>query len=68
MIGLKFPELKQLNRIIDSLSDKAEINILDTVKHKNHEFPIHCISIGSTDPDAPVLAFFGGVHGLEKIG
>ncbi len=68
MIGLKFPELKQLDRILESLSDKAQITVLDTVHHKNLQFPIHCISLGSTDPDAPVLAFFGGVHGLEKIG
>jgi len=25
-------------------------------------------TLGSTRPDAPVLAFFGGVQGLEKIG
>jgi len=29
---------------------------------------VHCITLGSKRVDAPVLAFFGGVHGLEKIG
>lgn len=68
MTGFNFPELTQLNRIIDHLGDKAETTILEKVRYKHHEFPIYSVSIGSKDPNAPVLAFFGGVHGLEKIG
>ena len=68
MTGFNFPELTQLNRIIDHLGDKAETTILEKVHYKHHEFPIYSVSIGSKDPNAPVLAFFGGVHGLEKIG
>ena len=68
MTGLKFPELKQLEVIIEQFGDKARTEVIDRIHYKDHEFPIHCISLGSTEPDAPVLAFFGGVHGLEKIG
>ena len=68
MTGRKFPELEQLERIIDRLGDKAHTQIIEKIDHKKHKFPIHCITLGSTNPDAPVLAFFGGVHGLEKIG
>lgn len=68
MTGFKFPELNQLNRIIDHLGDKAETKILEKIRYKHHEFPIYSVSVGSKDPNAPVLAFFGGVHGLEKIG
>ena len=68
MTGFNFPELTQLNRIIGHLGDKAETTILEKVHYKHHEFPIYSVSIGSKDPNAPVLAFFGGVHGLEKIG
>jgi hypothetical protein len=68
MTGLKFPELKQLEIIIEQFGDKARTEVIDRIHYKDHEFPIHCISLGSTEPDAPVLAFFGGVHGLEKIG
>ena len=31
-------------------------------------FPIFTASIGSRDPLAPVVGFFGGIHGLERIG
>lgn len=31
-------------------------------------FPIHGFSIGTQKPEAPVLAVFGGVHGLERVG
>ena len=68
MTGFKFPELKQLENIIEQFGDKARTEVIDRISYKDHQFPIHCISLGSTKPDAPVLAFFGGVHGLEKIG
>jgi len=31
-------------------------------------FPIFTGSIGASDPQAPVVGFFGGIHGLERIG
>jgi hypothetical protein len=68
MTGFKFPELEQLERIIERFGDKARTQVIERIHYKVHEFPIHCITLGSTRPDVPVLAFFGGVHGLEKIG
>jgi hypothetical protein len=63
-----FPELDLLEKIIAQLGDYAQVEILGTVPYKQTEFPLYCISLGSTRPDVPVLAYFGGVHGLEKIG
>ena len=68
MTGLKFPLLKQLERIIERFGEQARTEVIEQIYYKGHEFPIHCITLGSTEPDVPVLAFFGGVHGLEKIG
>ena len=68
MTGFKFPELEKLERIIECFGDKADAQVIERIQYRDHEFPIHCITLGSTAPDAPVLAFFGGVHGLEKIG
>ncbi|MEQ1740048.1 MAG: M14 family zinc carboxypeptidase, partial [Methyloglobulus sp.] len=68
MTGIKFPELEQLERIIERLGDRAQSKVIERIPYKSLEFPIHCITLGSTEPDVPVLAFFGGVHGLEKIG
>jgi len=63
-----FAELDQLQRVIERLGPRAEVEIVERVNHKGRVFPIHCLSLGSKNPDAPVLAYFGGVHGLEKIG
>jgi len=66
----RLPELVQLENIIQHLADQAQVQvqILTHINHQDREYPIHCLSIGSSAPDVPVLAFFGGVHGLEKIG
>ena len=63
-----FPELVQLEDIIGQLGDRARVEVVEQVVYKDQEFPIHCIVLGSMRPDVPVLAYFGGVHGLEKIG
>jgi len=68
MTGINFPELEQLERIIEQLGDRAQIEVIDRIEYQQHTFPIYCITMGSSDPTVPVLAFFGGVHGLEKIG
>lgn len=68
MTGTKFPELQQLERLIEQFGDRAQTQVIERIQYKNLEFPIHSITLGSTEPDVPVLAFFGGVHGLEKIG
>lgn len=31
-------------------------------------FPVFTAAIGSSDPAAPTVGFFGGIHGLERIG
>jgi hypothetical protein len=63
-----FLELTQLEDIIAQLGDRARVEIVDRIAYKDREFPIYSIALGSTRPDVPVLAYFGGVHGLEKIG
>ncbi len=68
MINHSFAELDQLQRLIEQLASRAQVEIVENVSHKGANFPIHCISLGSQSPDVPVLAYFGGVHGLEKIG
>ena len=68
MTDFKFPELQQLEQLIEQFGDRAQTQIVEHIQYKNLEFPIHCITLGSNEPNVPVLAFFGGVHGLEKIG
>ncbi len=68
MPDYKFPELQQLEQLIERFGSRAQSQVVERIQYKNLDFPIHCITLGSNDPKVPVLAFFGGVHGLEKIG
>jgi hypothetical protein len=68
MIYKSFPELDVLEKIIAQLGDYAKVDILGEVFYQEHTFPLYCITLGADKPELPVLAYFGGVHGLEKIG
>lgn len=63
-----FQELAQLEDIIAQLGDRARVEVIERIAYKDREFPIYSIVLGSMRPDVPVLAYVGGVHGLEKIG
>jgi hypothetical protein len=45
---------------------RAEIVSTITVNQK--PLPVWCVEIGTTDIRAPAIGFFGGVHGMERIG
>lgn len=61
-------EQQQLDAIIQQLGNRAQVEVLETISHQNQQFPIYSIALGSQRDDVPVIAYFGGVHGLEKIG
>ena len=62
------PELYQVESLIAQGNDQLDVNIIDEIPLRDKHFPIYAISLGSTAPDAPNIAFVGGIHGLEKIG
>lgn len=64
----KLKEYDYLQRILESFGDLARHEIIENIEHKGRVFPLHVIELGSQNLNDPVLAFFGGVHGLEKIG
>ncbi|MFM8340772.1 MAG: M14 family zinc carboxypeptidase, partial [Methylomonas sp.] len=61
-------EQQQLDDIIQQLGNRAQVEVLETISYRDQQFPIYSIAIGSQRDDVPVIAYFGGVHGLEKIG
>ena len=61
-------EMALLESLIDDLGSWAETEVVSRVELNGVSYPLYCVSIGCKDPSAPVLAFFAGVHGLEKIG
>lgn len=64
----KLPELETLEILIEKLQQVAEINVLTKIHLHHREFPLYSLKMGCNDPEAPVLGFFAGVHGLERIG
>lgn len=63
-----FREMDQLQAIIKDYSDVLSAEVVDEVRYKDRSYPLYVISMGSPNPEDPVVGFFGGVHGLEKIG
>ena len=63
------PELQTLEGIIERGSPHLDVEIVQQVTGADgRQWPIHAIGIGTTNPSAPAVGFFGGVHGLERIG
>ncbi len=62
------PELRELLILTDHLSDIARVGSLGNVTYQGTSFPLVTVAFGPEDPKTPVLALFGGVHGLERIG
>lgn len=72
ILSAKIPEWLQLEKLVKELSRFGEVHELGLAKSQQksgeYELPLTALSFGSKDPQAPVLALFGGVHGLERIG
>ncbi|MDD2767764.1 MAG: DUF2817 domain-containing protein [Methylococcus sp.] len=65
------PELREILLLVEHLKEFPELGRVETLaqlRHGEESFPLLAISFGPTDPTIPVLALFGGVHGLERIG
>lgn len=62
------PELDEIERLIEAGRPHLEARVLCEVKAGKRQLPVHAITLGNPSPDVPAVGFFGGVHGLERIG
>ena len=62
------PELELLDKLIARAGDKLRSRVITTVEYREHVIPIKSCWLGSDRDDVPVIAFVGGVHGIERIG
>jgi hypothetical protein len=62
------PELKELERIITLGKGQITSKVACEVSVKDQRFPVYQITMGNPDPNVPAIGFFGGIHGLERIG
>lgn len=61
-------ELEELERIVAAAGSLLESRIACEVSTGSHRFPVHVITLGSNSAEVPAVGFFGGFHGLERIG
>jgi len=64
----ELPELIELERIIAEGAAHLDARVVCQVAAGNRHFPVYAISLGNPSPAVPAVGFFGGVHGLERIG
>jgi predicted deacylase len=61
-------ELDELARIVERAGRRLDTRVVCELDDHGRRFPLYSIRVGSNAPSAPVVAFFGGVHGLERVG
>jgi hypothetical protein len=65
----KLPELEALERIMELGAGWLESRVACEVSlPTGGSYPVHVITLGNPSPDVPGVGYFGGVHGLERIG
>lgn len=63
------PELIALERILELGAGRLDARVVCNVAlPAGDTFPVHVITLGNPAPDLPAVGYFGGVHGLERIG
>lgn len=73
MSSSKLPELHELEHLIDHdrgqhLSTRVVRSLEITRGGRQHQMPIYALTMGNPDRSVPAVGFFGGIHGLERIG
>jgi hypothetical protein len=68
MSALGISQLEEIERLIDDAGTCVEARVVCRVEAGERSFPVHAIALGNPARDVPAVGFFGGVHGLERIG
>ena len=61
-------ELIELERLIELGRGHLEARVACEVSAGDKRLPVYQLALGNPDPKLPAIGFFGGVHGLERIG
>jgi hypothetical protein len=69
MATSELPELAALERIIELGGARLDTRTVCEVSlASGARFPVHAVALGNPSIDVPAVGYFGGVHGLERIG
>jgi hypothetical protein len=68
-MSTELPELNALERIIELGAGWLRSRVVCEVNTPGGDtYPVYVITLGNPSPDVPGVGYFGGVHGLERIG
>jgi hypothetical protein len=62
------PELREIEHILELGRGHMQSRVACEVHADGKTFPVYQMTLGNPDPKTPSIGFFGGVHGLERIG
>lgn len=68
LITQHLPELIQLEALIARGGPHLRSRVLTTITVEGQQLPIWCVEMGKNSTDVPAVGYFGGVHGMERIG
>ncbi len=69
MTTSNLPELDALERIIELGAGWLDARVACQVSLPGRgSYPVYVITLGNPAPELPAVGYFGGVHGLERIG
>ena len=65
----ELPELAALERVLElGAAHLTTRRVCDVTVPGRGEYPVYAITLGNGDRCMPAVGYFGGVHGLERIG
>lgn len=62
------PELNELERLLELGGNHLDAHVVCESSARHQRFPVYRLTLGNPDPNLPAIGFFGGIHGLERIG
>jgi len=63
-----FTELAELESIIEDGAPHLAAQVVCEVSSGNQRLPVYAVTLGNPAADVPAVGYFGGFHGLERIG
>jgi hypothetical protein len=60
--------LDELERLLGAAGPQVDVRVEATVRVGRDTLPVYVAGLGNPSADVPAVGYFGGVHGLERIG
>lgn len=61
-------ELVELEQLVRSRPQGLQVRVVCEVQADARPLPVYAFALGNPAPGLPAVGYFGGVHGLERIG